>query len=73
MTRAKAPKRMKSRMSSMKSPLRRAALAALALAALAACAQGEKLPVATGPVFGLNPGYFQPTPAELRVPADVRP
>jgi hypothetical protein len=40
----------------------------VALFALAACQNGEELPVARGPWFGLNSGQYQPTAAELQPP-----
>ena len=36
--------------------------------ALVACQNGEPLPVAQGPWFGLNSGQYQPAPAELQPP-----
>jgi hypothetical protein len=42
-------------------------------AALAACANGERLPVARGPLFALNPGLWQPAPADLAQPPQVGP
>lgn len=40
----------------------------IALLALASCQNGEYLPVAQGPWFGLNSGQYQPAPAELQPP-----
>jgi hypothetical protein len=40
---------------------------------LAGCAGSEKLPQAHGPLFVLNPGLWQPTPAELQDPPKVGP
>lgn len=36
------------------------------LLALGACQNGEPLPEAKGPWFGLNAGQYQPTAAELQ-------
>lgn len=49
-------------------PLRRRFLALLVLAGLAGCASHEKLAVASGPVFALNPDHWQATPADLAAP-----
>lgn len=43
-------------------------LALLVLIGLAGCASHEKLAVAPGPVFLLNPDHWQATPADLAVP-----
>jgi hypothetical protein len=49
-------------------------LAALvALIGLAACSHTEVLAVPTGPVFALNTGHWQPTPADLQIPKSGRP
>ena len=39
-----------------------------ALIGLAACSHTEVLATPTGPVFALNTGHWQPTPADLEVP-----
>lgn len=39
--------------------------------ALTACAGGEPLATARGPLFALNPGLWQPTPADLAQPPAV--
>ena len=39
-----------------------------ALIGLAACSHTEVLAKPTGPVFALNTGHWQPTPADLEVP-----
>jgi hypothetical protein len=43
-------------------------LALLVLVGLAGCASHEKLAVASGPVFPLNPDHWQAAPADLAVP-----
>lgn len=43
-------------------------LALLVLVGLAGCANHEKLPVAAGPVFPLNPDHWQAAPADLAAP-----
>jgi hypothetical protein len=43
-------------------------LALLVLVGLAGCANHEKLAVASGPVFPLNPDHWQATPADLAAP-----
>lgn len=43
-------------------------VAVLALLGLAGCANHEKLAVASGPVFPLNPDHWQSTPADLAAP-----
>jgi len=43
-------------------------VALLALIGLAACGGGETLATPTGPVFALNAGHWQPTPADLQLP-----
>lgn len=43
-------------------------LAILVFVGLAGCANHEKLAVASGPVFPLNPDRWQATPADLTVP-----
>lgn len=43
-------------------------LALLALLGLAGCANHEKLAVASGPVFALNPDHWQATPSDLATP-----
>jgi hypothetical protein len=40
---------------------------------LGGCADSEKLPQAHGPLFALNPGLWQPTPAELQNVPKVGP
>jgi hypothetical protein len=40
---------------------------------LAACQNGEPLAVARGPLFALNPGLWQPAPADLAQPPQVGP
>jgi Outer membrane lipoprotein virB7 len=47
-------------------------LALVALVGLAACSNAEKLATPTGPVFALNPGHWQPTPADLQIPKPDR-
>jgi hypothetical protein len=42
-------------------------LALLALVLLGGCS-GHELAEPTGPVFALNPGQWQPTPAQLAAP-----
>lgn len=42
-------------------------------AALSACQNGEPLAVARGPLFALNPGLWQPAPADLAQPPQVGP
>lgn len=42
--------------------------AILALLGLAGCASHEKLAVASGPVFPLNPDHWQATPSDLAAP-----
>ncbi len=39
-----------------------------ALIGLAACSHTEVLATPTGPVFALNTGHWQPTPADLEIP-----
>ena len=39
------------------------------LLALAGCGSQEPLAACKGPVFSLNTGHWQPTPADLNVPA----
>lgn len=43
-------------------------LALLVLVGLAGCANHEKLPVATGPIFALNPDHWQAMPNDLALP-----
>lgn len=43
-------------------------LALLVLVGLSGCASHEKLAVASGPVFVLNPDHWQATPADLTAP-----
>ena len=43
-------------------------VAILALLGLAGCASHEKLAVASGPFFPLNPDHWQATPADLAAP-----
>jgi hypothetical protein len=40
----------------------------VALISLAACSHSEVLATPKGPVFALNPGHWQPTPADLQPP-----
>ena len=44
------------------------ALALSAVWALTGCASHEKLAVASGPVFPLNPDHWQATPTDLAAP-----
>lgn len=46
--------------------MRALAIVLLVAGLLAGCAGGEKLPQAHGPLFPLNPGLWQPTPADLQ-------
>jgi len=41
------------------------------LVALAACSNGEPLAACKGPVFQLNTGHWQPSPADLTTPRKV--
>jgi outer membrane biogenesis lipoprotein LolB len=50
--------------------LRLVLLAVMALL-LTACANGEPLATAQGPLFALNPGQWQPTPQDLSQPPVV--
>lgn len=43
-------------------------IALVALIALTACSNTEELAVAKGPVFALNTGHWQATPADLQLP-----
>lgn len=43
-------------------------LALLVFVGLAGCANHEKLAVASGPVFPLNPDHWQATPSDLAAP-----
>jgi hypothetical protein len=43
----------------------------LTLGLLAGCASSDPLAVASGPVFPLNAGHWQPTPQDLAVPPSV--
>jgi hypothetical protein len=44
----------------------------VALFGLAACSSADVLATPTGPTFALNPGHWQPTPADLRLPEPGR-
>jgi hypothetical protein len=44
----------------------------VALIGLAACGNTEVLATPTGPVFALNTGHWQPTPADLQLPKPGR-
>jgi outer membrane biogenesis lipoprotein LolB len=44
---------------------------AVAALVLTACANGEPLARAQGPLFALNPGQWQPTPQDLSQPPMV--
>lgn len=41
------------------------------LGLLAGCADSDPLAVASGPLFPLNPGHWQPTPQDLAAPPVV--
>jgi hypothetical protein len=41
------------------------------LGLLAGCAGSDPLAVASGPLFPLNPGHWQPTPQDLAAPPPV--
>ncbi len=43
-------------------------VAMVTLVSLAACSNAEVLAKPRGPVFALNTGHWQPTPADLRIP-----
>jgi len=43
-------------------------VAMVVLVGLAACSNAEVLAKPRGPVFALNTGHWQPTPADLRIP-----
>ncbi len=45
----------------------------VALIGLAACSNAGELATPSGPVFALNPGHWQPTPADLQIPKPGRP
>jgi hypothetical protein len=47
------------------------ALLFIALLGFAGCTNSDPLAVASGPVFALNPGHWQPLPRDLTVPAQV--
>jgi hypothetical protein len=42
------------------------------LIGLAACSHAEDLATPTGPVFALNAGHWQATPADLQIPKSGR-
>ena len=44
----------------------------VALICLTACANTEVLATPKGPVFALNTGHWQPTPADLQLPSSGR-
>lgn len=46
--------------------MRSAVLLILLAALLAGCSDGEKLAQPHGPLFALNPGLWQPAPADLQ-------
>ena len=46
----------------------RALMACMVLLALSACSDGEQLASCRGPVFQLNAGHWQATPADLAKP-----
>jgi hypothetical protein len=46
-------------------------LIVLTLGLLAGCANPDPLAVASGPLFPLNPGHWQPTPQDLAAPPVV--
>lgn len=48
-----------------------ATLLFIALLGFAGCANTDPLAVASGPVFALNAGHWQPTPQDLAAPAAV--
>ncbi len=41
------------------------------LGLLAGCGNGDPLAQASGPLFALNPGHWQPTPRDLAAPPKV--
>lgn len=53
--------------------MRRLLLLLVVAGLLAGCADGEALPQAHGPLFPLNPGLWNPTPAELQNTPRVGP
>ncbi len=46
-------------------------LVLFALLGFAGCTNSDPLAVASGPVFALNPGHWQPLPQDLTVPEQV--
>jgi len=44
----------------------------IALIGLAACSSAEVLATPKGPIFALNAGHWQPTPADLQLPKPGR-
>jgi Outer membrane lipoprotein virB7 len=47
-------------------------VALVALIGLAACSNAEVLAKPRGPIFALNTGHWQPTPADLQIPKSGR-
>jgi len=53
------------------SPSQRFLLILVTLSMLAGCSNSDPLAVASGPVFLLNAGHWQPTPQDLSAPPPV--
>jgi hypothetical protein len=50
----------------------KALMTLIVLVGLTACSNAEVLAKPRGPVFALNTGHWQPTPADLQIPQSGR-